>query len=340
MDSRVSGGTGPLAGTKLIAGSGRSGTTWVQDALADANRLRPVFEPLHPRVSPVGARYAHRAIGAEESHPELEQFLDEACAGTRERFWTQYRCQRGFLLPTRDDLRTYAGAAGLAHRWRKFVAEVPGLARVSVRREPLVKCIWANLMLGWLSRRCGFRVVLIVRHPGAVVESEHRNVWSARSTLDRMRRDRRLHELTDGRYLRLLGGTLTPIEEFAALWVIENQWNLETASRNGVTVVFYERLKAMHEPEWQKLRIALDLPRLPDASRLARPSQQTAPQNSDTASATAERPRWLLALSGDEKGRVQGVLDQVNFRQYSMSDPSPCVAEVGAGYLAPQAASS
>jgi len=40
-----------MHGMKLIAGSGRSGTTWVLDALADANDLRPVFEPLHPMVS-------------------------------------------------------------------------------------------------------------------------------------------------------------------------------------------------------------------------------------------------------------------------------------------------
>ena len=60
---------------RLIAGSGRSGTTWVQDALAAANDLRPVFEPLHPAVSEIGARYAYRALSRNDEHPELQRFL-------------------------------------------------------------------------------------------------------------------------------------------------------------------------------------------------------------------------------------------------------------------------
>ena len=32
----------------IIAGSGRSGTTWVLDAVAEANQLRTKFEPLGP----------------------------------------------------------------------------------------------------------------------------------------------------------------------------------------------------------------------------------------------------------------------------------------------------
>ena len=80
----------------------------------------------------------------------------------------------------------------------------------STRREPLVKCIWSNLMLGWLSRHCQFRVVLIVRHPGAVTESELRNFWSAKQTLDQFRDDEEFHELTNGRYQSLLNRKLTP----------------------------------------------------------------------------------------------------------------------------------
>ncbi len=152
---------------------------------------------------------------------------------------------------------------------------------LSTRREPLVKCIWSNLMLGWLSRRYKFRIVLIVRHPGAVTESELRNVWSSKFALDRFRNDSRFSELTGERYRPLLEQKLTPIEGLAAKWLIENQWALETAPSNGVTVVFYERLKSLLDYEWKKLLRALDLRCMPDVSMLTRPSQQTAPQGSD-----------------------------------------------------------
>jgi hypothetical protein len=45
---------------RIIAGSGRSGTTWVLDALAEANALRPVFEPLHPLAIPQARPFAYR----------------------------------------------------------------------------------------------------------------------------------------------------------------------------------------------------------------------------------------------------------------------------------------
>ncbi len=308
---------------RLIAGSGRSGTTWVLDALATANKMRPVFEPLHPKVSKFGERYGHRALAPDELHPELQRFLEDVCAGHKERLWTQYRCQRHFLVPSPADLRTITDVASLGHRWRKFLQEVPGLAKMSTRREPLVKCIWANLMLGWLSRQCKFRIVLVVRHPGAVAESELRNAWSAKFALDRFRGDRKLHELTNGRYWALLEQKLTPIEELAAQWLIENQWSIETAPANGVTVVFYERLKSLRDSEWERIQKAFDLQCMPDAAMLARPSQQTAPQGSGIDPSATGRPRWQRVLSQEQMSQIQRILDHAHFDLYSMSNAEP-----------------
>jgi len=312
-----------MPGMRLIAGSGRSGTTWVLDALATANKMRPVFEPLHPKVSKIGERYGHRALAPDELHPELKRFLEDVCAGHQKRLWTQYRCQRHFLVPSPGELRTITDVANLGHRWGKFLKEVPGLAMMSTRREPLVKCIWANLMLGWLSRQCKFRIVLVVRHPGAVTESELRNAWSANFALERFRGDRRLHELTNGRYQGLLEQNLTPIEGLAAQWLIENQWAIETAPANGVTVVFYERLKSLRNSEWEQIQRALGLRRIPDAAILARPSQQTAPQGSGIDFSAKERPRWQRVLTQEQMGQIQGILDQAHFDLYSMSDTEP-----------------
>jgi hypothetical protein len=312
-----------MPGMRLIAGSGRSGTTWVLDALATANKMRPVFEPLHPHVSMIGERYGHRALAPDELHPELQVFLEEVCAGYQERLWTQYRCQRHFLVPSPAELRTITEVKELAHRWRKFLKEAPGLAMMSTRREPLVKCIWANLMLGWLSQQCNFRIVLVVRHPGAVTESELRNAWSAKLALDRFRGDTRLHEMTNGRYLDLLKQKLTPIEELAAQWLIENQWAIETAPANGVTVVFFERLKSLRDSEWEQIQRAFDLPCMPDAAMLARPSQQTASQGSEIDASATGRPRWQRVLTYEQMSQVQRILDQAHFDLYSMADTEP-----------------
>ena len=308
---------------RLIAGSGRSGTTWVQDALATANRLRPVFEPLHPYVSELGDRYAHRALAADESHIELRQFLEDVCAGRCNLLWTKYRQQARWLFPPPTEFRSKSDAGQVYRHWAKFLREFPKLTIAGWRRVPLMKCIRANLMLGWLSRQCDFRIVLIVRHPGAVIESELRGRWNAKFALDRFRRDVKLHDLTDGRYRRLLERRLSPLEALATRWLIENQWVIERAQSNLVTVVFYEQLKASPDREWLRICQSLDLPRTPAAAILARPSQQSSPGRSAATVGAKDVPRWQRALSQEQVATIQGVLDEAQCTLYHMNDPLP-----------------
>ncbi len=312
-----------MAGVKFIAGSGRSGTTWVQDALAGANRLRPVFEPLHPHVSPMGNRFAHKALAPDDDHPELAEYLREVCAGRSHRLWTQFRRQRRWLLPPADEFRTMQDAGRLYRRWVKFVREMPRLAIVARHGDPIVKCIRANLMLGWLSRKCDCKIVLIVRHPAAVIESELRAGWNAKFALDRFKSDERLHDLTKGRYRGLLNRRLTAIESLATRWVIENQWVIEAASTNSVSVVSYERLKTSPRDEWVRIQRALDLPELPAPTLLARPSQQSSPNQANERGGEVDNPRWLRVLTRQQLSTIQGVLDEAQCELYTMSDPNP-----------------
>jgi hypothetical protein len=307
---------------RLIAGSGRSGTTWVQDAMVAANGLRPVFEPLHPYVSEIGNRYAHRALAADDVEPDLERFLNEVCAGRRHRLWTQYRRRGHWLLPPPSEFGTRQDAARVLNHWTKFLRQLPHFAIAARRSKPLVKCIRANLMLDWLSRRLGWKIVLVVRHPGAVIESELRSGWNARFALDRFRQDCTLHRLTGGRYRALLERKMSSIEELAARWVIENQWVTELALANGVTIVHYEHLKSAPEREWRRIRVALCLDRAPPPEIIARPSQQSAPKRSTTHSAKSG-PRWVSSLSREQVAQIQGILNLSGVELYSMDDPEP-----------------
>ena len=309
---------------KLIAGSGRSGTTWVQDALAEVNGLRPVFEPLHPAVSDVGRRYAYRTLTADEDHPELEQFLGDVCRGTRYRMWTTYRQPGGRILPPLRKLATVADAKREYRRWNKLVHEWPSMSAAGRRVEPLVKCIRANLMLDWLAKRCSCKIVLVVRHPGAVVESQfrlgHGPVWDPEPVLDRYRRDERLHELTGGRYRSLLARRLSRIEALATNWVIENQWAIEQAPASGITVVHYEELKASHSDGWARICRALELQKVPSSSLIARPSQQSSNRSAVEAGPVEQEARWQKGLSHAQMAQIQGVLDEAGFAGYRITD--------------------
>jgi hypothetical protein len=204
-----------------------------------------------------------------------------------------------------------------------FLGEAPGLARMARHAEPLVKCIWSNMMLAWIVRRFQCRLVFLVRHPGAVIESEFRNDWKATRALDCFRADARFRTLTKGRYQGLLGRELSPIEELAVHWLIENQWAVDQAPSLGAEVVFYEHLQSGSASAWERVRQALGVHAIPGEAMLARPSQQSARRGSVPASADAARPAWLSGLTEAQKAQIQSILDLGRFELYSMADPDP-----------------
>jgi hypothetical protein len=312
---------------RLIAGSGRSGTTWVQDALANANALRPVFEPLHPAVSEIGARYAYRALAPDDEHPDLQRFFSEVCAGASHAMWTRYRGRPDLLFPAMTDFARGDSAKRVYRRWKKFLSEAPALAAASRRPIPLVKCIRANLMLGWLARRMNCRTVFVVRHPGAVIESHCRlgSIWDPGPVLRRFRSDAQLHEMTADRYRSLLARRLSYIEGLAVCWLIENQSNLEHTANDAVTIVHYEDLRASPEVEWARIGRSLDLPGVPDADVRARPSQQSSTDRNASFRGSPEVPQWMLNLSQEQAELIQAVLDETRFDLYSMRDARPRV---------------
>lgn len=308
---------------RFIAGSGRSGTTWIQDALATANSLRPVFEPLHPYVSSIGERYAYRALRAEDAHPDLEAFLVRVSTRGGSRLWTQYRQQLRWLLPPVSRFSSRQDAARARRHWSKFLREFPRMTWDSLRRDSLVKCIRSNLMLPWLVQHLACRVVFVVRHPGAVVESELRSGWNASFALERFRRDRELEEITNGRYSRLLAQRLGPVQSLTLRWVIENQWVAESAARHAIPVFHYEQLRSSTSGEWSRLCAALNLRIVPDAGLLTRPSQQSGTRRTAVPIDQPEMPRWMRGLTGEHRAQVRSVLDAVELDMYSVSDPLP-----------------
>lgn len=192
-----------------------------------------------------------------------------------------------------------------------------------MRRNPLIKCIRANLMLPWISRHLPSRVVLIVRHPGAVIESELRGRWNPSFALDRFRRDTKLHELTKGRYVSLLHKKLEPVEGLALRWVIENQWVMESAAASGISVVHYEHLRSSTDSGWRALCGALSLSELPNEEALTRPSQQSATGRSFIPIAQSKTPRWMTSMAPEHREQIRGVLEAVELERYHMNDPEP-----------------
>jgi len=83
----------------IIAGSGRSGTTWVLDAIARANNLRTIFEPLNPVGHPSAKHLANRYVRDDTDFPELKRFMDKVFSGNLKSLWANYRIRPDRLRP-------------------------------------------------------------------------------------------------------------------------------------------------------------------------------------------------------------------------------------------------
>ena len=140
---------------RIILGSGRSGTTWVQDCLADANELRPIFEPLHEAESDIGRRYAYAILRPGDREEVLEHFFMRLAAGQQYSRWIDYRGRNDLLFPALSKLMTIHGLKSWTRLWRRHLRDRSQLRASVQRKETLIKCIRANLMAGWFAKELG-----------------------------------------------------------------------------------------------------------------------------------------------------------------------------------------
>ena len=207
------------AATLLVAGSGRSGTTWLAEVVNQDNAYRYLFEPAHPEHGPQAREPAPRPYARPGSRDPALLALGRALAEgkVRDRWTDQYN--------------------------RKLVA-----------RRRLVKDIWVNLLLGWLAEVYpGLRIVLVIRHPCAVADSQFATRWGWRVDPGQFAEQ---HELVED-HLEPYRGLLTrrpdPFDDYVVTWCVENLVPLRQLAPGRAHVAFYEHLTSEPERELPRL---------------------------------------------------------------------------------------
>lgn len=201
----------------FIAGSPRSGTTWVQELVNYRQDHRVVFEPFWGRKVPVCACFRNwQYLRASTDDPQLLRVAESVISGELHNDWI-------------DQLNT---------------------DRVYYKR--LVKDVRANLMLPWLHAHFpDMPIILVIRHPFAVVSSQLRLDWRMRPADLLAQQD-------------LVSDHLAPVrseievctdafDRNMFLWCIENSVPLKTLAPGALSVVFYERLLLEPEHECRRL---------------------------------------------------------------------------------------
>lgn len=230
-------GGGGHRDTVFIAGSGRSGTTWLSELINHDNRFRFIFEPFHPGKVGLCEGFLSKQYLTADFGTTVASRFDANRKNSDSRFATRDSPERSDPhLDTAGKILSGRARSRWADRFnRKFIA-----------RRRLVKDIRANLLLGWMKLHFPeMPMVLILRHPCAVADSRLRLGW--RDNLDEVMSQEKLVE----DYLKPFEADILaakdPFERSVFLWCIENYVPLRQLGDGGIHIVFYERL--LSDPE-------------------------------------------------------------------------------------------
>jgi hypothetical protein len=210
-------GKGDHERSVFLAGSGRSGTTWLSEIINHRRGYRYVFEPFNPReVGPFEHFRTKQYLRADDQREE-------------------------FLGPARLAL-----TGGLRHPWTdRFNGRI-------IAKRRLIKDIRANLLLGWIHAHFpGMPIILLLRHPCAVVASRLDLGWR-----DNLSETMEQRELVEDFLLPMeaeIRAARDAFERHLFLWCIDNYVPLKQFGPQDVHLTFYERLLARPEAELQSL---------------------------------------------------------------------------------------
>lgn len=209
----------------LLAGSGRSGTTWLSQLINYRNQYRYLFEPFRPDLVPVpGIPTPNSYIRPGDYRPAEKLAVERILSGS------------------------------IRNRWSDSFNR-----KIWVKKR-LIKEVRANLYLGWLAEEFpALPIVFIIRHPCAVANSRvksHRARGTWQPLLDSYLQQRELME----DWLKPLEEFVRDASEkhlfyqMVVTWCIENCVPLRQLDSRAC-LVFYEDL--WRQPEVELRRILL-----------------------------------------------------------------------------------
>lgn len=149
----------------LVTGHPRSGTTWVGRTIAFYSGVRYIHEPFGAGYSELLIRksafmypFKHISDGNEDQHADLYRYLSDTL---------------GLTYHFRKELSAIQGLLDGLRLLRRLVRLVK--VRCSHAR-PLIKDPASLFAAEWLAQSFGMRVIVLIRHPAAVVSSWKRGV--------------------------------------------------------------------------------------------------------------------------------------------------------------------
>jgi hypothetical protein len=278
----------------LLAGSGRSGTTWLADILTSLSNIQQIHEPLHPTfITQVRDLTGFDAsdpyirchyLRPETNDPKWEQFWLKVLTGRVRNHWT-------------DQVRT----SWFPDRY-------------------LIKLIRANLMLGYVYDKYQPYIIYITRHPCAVIYSRLYKVavpWHA-DIADILRQEALVEDYLHP-WIRQIEQERDELGAHAVWWAVENLVIQRELAVRPHYPASYEALSMEPEKQFTELCKFLGLSFTPELSnQLPKPSRMSTP-GTFVASISDRLNEWRIKLDRSDRRRILTWANRVGIFNYNDS---------------------
>jgi hypothetical protein len=274
----------------FLAGTGRSGGTWLAEIINQHNEYRFIFEPFHPKRAPWMKPFGERRYKRPEENDSEFLELAQSIVGGR-----------------------------IRHPWTER------FNRRLVARQRLIKEDYANLMMKWLHVNFpGMPLILLLRHPCAVAASfvAHNYRGAVMPLLDQ----EKLVEDFLQPYIDDIRQAKDTFERTIFLWCVETLVPLRQCRPGEMHVVFFENL--VQHPESEIGRLFSYLGKSMEGlniEKLKIPSLTARKASSAVWTGASRTEGWKKQLSDEQRRRALEILTLFGLDRIYTDDSMPRV---------------
>jgi hypothetical protein len=280
--------------TVFLAGTGRSGTTWVANIINYANTYRLLFEPFH--------------LGKVDiiSHFRLKQYLRPD------------NCKRDFIEPAKVIL-----SGNIRNAW------VDKFNRKMIARKRLVKDIRANLLLKWIKTNFPeIPIILLLRHPCAVAYSRielDRGIHFPAAVEEFLVQDELMEDFLDP-FRSEIENAQSVFERQVFIWCIENYVPLKQFRTGEIHLAFYENFCTNPEQEIGRLFSFLGTTYSEKVMRAVKKPSAVSRKESAVYAGGSLIESWKKHITDEQVQKAVEILSLFGLQSVYSEDPMPLVS--------------
>jgi Sulfotransferase family len=261
----------------LVAGSARSGTTWLADIIASQSKSRVMFEPFNPNLVPEYSKFNYfQYMRPEDYDQNLYEFCHKVFTGKIRNAWIDREI------------------------------------RVIHPQGRVIKCIRSTLMLKWLDVQFPeVPKIFIVRHPCAVVLSRMKLSWATDGDIGHFLSQPKLVSDFLENKMEVIAHAESDEEKHALIWCLTNLVPVHQFQSNQLNLVLYEKLVQNPEEEFSKIfnliQVQYDPKMYPG---LVQPSMTSTP-SSAVIRGERRTDQWKNELSSNQVDAIYRTIERM-----------------------------